>query len=67
MKKILLIVFLAIFQPLRLTLKVVMAVVVMEVVVMEVVVMEVVVMEVEAITEVAGIMEIMGETLGGGG
>ena len=57
MKKILLIVFLAIFQPLRLTLKVVMAVVVMEVVVMEV----------EAITEVAGIMEIMGETLGGGG
>jgi hypothetical protein len=36
-------------------------------VVVMVAVMEAVVMEVEAITEVAGIMEIMGETLGGGG
>jgi hypothetical protein len=49
--------FLRFYQPLRLTLKVVMVVEAMEVEAMEV----------EAITEVAGIMEIMGETLGGGG
>jgi hypothetical protein len=54
--------FLRFYQPLRLTLKVVMVVVVMVAVAMAVVVMAV-----EAITEVAGIMEIMAETLGGGG